>query len=135
MNKFLGIGRLTKDVELATTNKGTNVAKFTVAIDRIKKAGEDKETDFLNVVAFSKLAENCNKYLKKGSLCCICGQVQNRSYEDKDKVKRYITEIIAEEIEFINSPNNSESKNEENSVEPAPMFKDIKKVDDEQLPF
>ncbi len=116
MQKFICIGNLTKDPDLTTTTSGLSVAKFTVAVPRkFKNAQGEKEVDFLNVVVWRTLADNCHKYLKKGSKCCVVGQVQNRSYEAQDGTKRYITEIVAEEVEFLNTKS-AETK-ENNNVE------------------
>ena len=104
MNKVIFIGNLTRDPELSTTNSGVNVCKFTLAIQRrFSGADGEKETDFFNIVVWRGLGENCNKYLKKGSKCCVIGELQNRSYEAQDGTKRYVTEVIANEVEFLSS--------------------------------
>ena len=104
MNKWYGIGNLTKDVELLMTTSGVYVAKFTIAVQR-KYSNEngEKETDFINCIAWRKLAENLNKYCKKGDKIAVVGEIQIRSYDAKDGSKRYVTEIVADEIEFINT--------------------------------
>ena len=106
MNKVFIIGNLSKDVELMQTNSGVAVAKFSVAVKRT--VGD--EADFLNVVAWRTLAESCNKYLKKGSKVAVIGNIQTRSYENKNGQKQYITEIVAEQVEFLSK---SEPKQEE----------------------
>lgn len=105
LNKAVIIGNLSKDVELMQTNSGVAVAKFSVAVKRA--VGE--EVDFLNVVVWRSLAESCNKYLKKGSKVAVSGSIQTRSYE-KNGQKQYITEIIAEQVEFLSK---TEPKQEE----------------------
>ena len=125
MQKFICIGNLTKDPDLTTTTSGLSVAKFTVAVPRkFKNAQGEKEVDFLNVVVWRTLADNCGKYLKKGSKCCVVGQVQNRSYEAQDGSKRYITEIVAEEVEFLSTAPKKESEQVE-----------MIEVNDDTLPF
>ncbi len=102
MNKFLGLGRTTKEIELTTTNNGTEVAKFTLAIPRaFKNKDGEKEVDFLNCIAWRKNAENIAKYVNKGDQLAIVGRVEVRSYEAQDKTKRYVTEVVVEEFEFL----------------------------------
>lgn len=129
MQEFIAIGRLTNDVEISTTNSGTTVAKFPLAIkrDRPNKNGE-YETDFFNTIVYGKVAENCGKYLKKGSQIAVIGSVQNRSYDAKDGTKRYITEIIADKINFLST--GSATKKDITSQP------ELTKIDDtEELPF
>jgi len=98
MNRAIIIGRLTKDPELRATQSGLAVCTFTVAVDR---RGAEKKTDFIPVVAWRQLAELCGKYLSKGRQAAVCGSIQIRSYDAKDGTKRYITEIIADEVQFL----------------------------------
>lgn len=103
MNKTILIGRLTKDVELRYTQT-TNiaVAAFTLAVDRkFAKEGEERQSDFFNIVAWNKLAEASSSYLRKGMQVAITGKLQNRTWEDEQGVKHYVTEIIAEDLDFI----------------------------------
>ena len=102
MNKAFLIGNLTKAPEMRYTPNGVAVATFTVAVSRRFKK---EETDYLNVVAWRGLAENCGKYLVKGQKVAVFGEIQTRSYEANDGTKRYITEIVADDIEFLNRPN------------------------------
>ena len=105
MNKVILLGRLTKAPEIRysqTTN--SKIALFTVAVNRrFAKQGEERETDFINIVAYSKLADFSEKYLSQGTQVNVVGRLQNRSYEDKNGTKKYISEIIAEEIYFADS--------------------------------
>ena len=102
MNKVFLIGNLTRDPELSTTNSGISVCRISIAVSRrFANADGSRETDFFNVVAWRAIAENCAKYLKKGSKAAISGSIQTRSYEGTDGVKRYITEIIADNVEFL----------------------------------
>jgi len=102
MNKAILVGNLTKDPEHRTSEKGISITTFTVAVQRRFTQGEQK-ADFLNIVTWRVLADNCVKYLQKGSKVGIVGQIQTRNYEDKQGVKRYVTEIIADEVEFLSS--------------------------------
>lgn len=126
MNKFNGIGRLTKDAELTTTTNGVNVAKFTIAINRkFRNADGDYEADFINCVAWRNTADLISKYTKKGDRIGVCGSVQTRSFDAQDGSKRYVTEIVVDEIEFL-STNNTEKKDEPTKLEP---------IDSSELPF
>ena len=104
MNKVILIGNLTKDPELTTTNNGISLCKFTIAVPR-RFAGVDgeREADFLPVIVWRGQADNCYKYLKKGSKAAVCGSIQTRSYDGSDGTRRYITEIVADEVEFLSS--------------------------------
>lgn len=101
MNKVLLMGRLTRDPEARyTTTNNTLVCSFTLAVDRRVKAGEERQADFINIVAWSKLGEFCSKYFVKGQQVAICGRLQTRNYDDKDGKKVYVTEVVAEEAHF-----------------------------------
>lgn len=124
MNKIILMGNLTKDVEFTTTNNGTSVAKFTLAVARrFSNQDGERETDFINCVAWKTTAENLNKYCKKGSKVGIVGRLEIRSYE-KDGQKRYIAEVIVEELEFLST--NKEEKTKDVELTP---------IDDDSLPF
>ena len=99
-NKVILGGRLTSDVELKQTPQGIAVATFTVAVSR---RGKDAQTDFINCVAWRNVAEMVSKYFKKGSSICVTGSIQVRSYEDKQKQKRYATEVICDDVTFVDS--------------------------------
>lgn len=102
MNKIILIGRLTKDPELRYTQNGAAVSMFTLAVDRpFTSQGGERETDFINIVVWNKVGENCAKYLSKGSQAAVEGRLQIRSYEDRDNVRRYVTEVIADRVEFL----------------------------------
>jgi len=99
MNKCVLIGRLTKDPDLRYTPNGVAVAKFTLAVDR--QFSKEKETDFIPCVVWQKQAENCANYIGKGSLVAVEGRIQVRTYEAKDGGKRWATEVIAEQVRFL----------------------------------
>ena len=120
LNRIILIGRLTRDVELRFTQEGKAVANFTLAVDRpFKNANGEKEADFIPVVVWGKLAENCSNYIGKGRLVAADGRLQIRSYEGKDGQRRYITEVVAEEVRFLDKPKN---ENSENDYEPTFEF-------------
>ena len=102
LNRVVLIGRLTKDPELRYSPSGVAVTNFTLAIDRkFKNAHGEKETDFIPCVAFKQLAEICANYLAKGKMASVDGRMQIRTYNDKDGQKRWITEVIAEDVHFL----------------------------------
>ena len=105
MNKVILLGRLTKNPEIRYSQKNNMmVANFTLAVNRkYVKPGEERQADFINIVTYSKFAEFVQKYLKQGLQVCICGRMQTRTYDDNNGIKRYFTEIIAEDIDFADS--------------------------------
>lgn len=127
MNCFVGVGRLTKDPELKfIAGTGKAVCTFNIAINRSFKNKEGKyEADFFNVVVWGKPGENAANYLSKGSQCSVKGAVQNRSYETQNGDKRYITEIIAERVEFLDSKKTQNSENNQGSLEEIDPDDDI----------
>lgn len=103
-NKVILMGRLTKDPEMRTTPNGISVATFSIAVDRrFTRSGEQKQTDFFNIVAWRTTAEFVSKYFRKGQLVAVCGSLQNRSWDDNEGKKRYATEVIADEVHFAES--------------------------------
>lgn len=98
MNKWIGIGRLVKAPEARTTPNGISVTTFTIAINRRR---DKEQADFINIVTWRGLADNCAKYLQKGQQVAVTGELQIRSYEAKDGTKKYITEIQADDVEFL----------------------------------
>ena len=110
-NKVWLLGNLTKDPESQTTSSGITVCKFTLAVQRkFSNANGEKETDFINIVAWRTLAENCIKYLSKGKKVAVVGAIQTRSYDAQDGTKRYVTEIMAEEVEFLSPSEKQETE-------------------------
>ena len=100
MNNIILIGRLTKDPELRYTPNGKAVCSFTLAVDR-PYSGEKKEADFINIVVWNKVGENCAQYLSKGRKAAVQGRLQIRSYEDNNGQRRYVTEVVANSVEFL----------------------------------
>jgi single-strand DNA-binding protein len=134
MNKVILIGNLTRDPELTETPSGVAVCRFSIAVSRdFTNSGGERETDFFNIVVWRGRAENCGKYLKKGNKVAIVGSLQIRSYEDKDGVKRNVTDIIASEVEFL-TPKQADREEEQvmsvNRARPNPT-----PIDDGKLPF
>lgn len=101
MNKVFLIGRLTKEPELKYTPNGKAVATFTLAVNRPFTQNGNSEADFINIVVWGKSAENAEQYLKKGQQAAVDGRLQIRNYEDNNGNKRYVTEVIADRVEFL----------------------------------
>lgn len=112
-------GRLTNDVELKVTTSGISVCNFSIAVDRAYKKGEDRQTDFLNVVCWRSTAEFVSKWFKKGSLIGIEGSIQTRKYQDKDGNNRTAFEIVANNVHFVES---KKSTDVNVSADPLPDF-------------
>ncbi len=103
LNKVILVGRLTADPELKTTQSGISVTTFTVAVNRRFSKDEQKQADFLNIVAWRQQAEFVTRYFRKGSSICIIGSLQSRSWTDQNNQKRYATEVVADEVNFVDS--------------------------------
>ena len=130
MNKWHGIGNLTKDPELYETPNGVNVAKFTIAVQRrFSNADGERVVDFINCVAWRTTAENLHKFCKKGDKIAVVGELQTRSYEAQDGTKRFVTEIVADEVEFISTKKTGEKAESKATLTP------IDEDDDGSLPF
>lgn len=130
MNNVVLIGNLTKDPEVRTTSSGINVCNFTVAVSRnFRNANGEMDTDFIPVIVWRGQADNCGKYLKKGSKVAVNGSIQTRTYEATDGTKRYITEVVANNVEFLTS------KSQASNGYSADDIQDLEPVEDEQLPF
>lgn len=112
-------GRLTADPELKTTSSGVSVCSFTIAVERRYKQGEERQADFVNIVAWRQTAEFVSKFFSKGSMIGIEGSIQTRKYQDKDGKNRTAFEVIANNVQFIESKR-SESNGEANSL-PTPQ--------------
>ncbi len=110
MNKVVLVGRLTRDPEVRTMPSGNAVASFTLAINRnFKNKDGNIDADFINVSVFGRQAENVGKYITKGSLLGCEGRIQTRSYDAQDGTKRYVTEVIADNVEFMSSSRREEA--------------------------
>ncbi len=107
MNKVFLIGRLSRDPELRHTTSGTAVCQINVAISRPVAQGKEPETDFINVTVWNKPAENVARYLSKGRQVAVEGRIQTRSYDNNEGKKTYVTEVIASNVEFLGSANDT----------------------------
>ena len=134
MNKVELLGRLTKDPEIKyTQTNNTAVANFSLAVNRrFVKEGEERQADFINIIAWGKTAEFCNKYFKKGMQIALVGRIQTRNWEDEQGQKHYVTEVIAEEVYF------ADSKKEQQEPQSDMQFENeisTTNFDNELLPF
>lgn len=144
MNKVVLIGRLTKDPELRyTPGSGTAVTTLTLAVDRrFTKDTQQREADFIPVVVWGKSAESTAQYMSKGKLMGVSGRIQTRSYEAKDGGRRYVTEVVAEEVQFLewgakgqNSGEGGFSGYGKEDSGFGSSFDDMTPVDDGEIPF
>lgn len=135
MNKVIMTGRLTRDPEIRTSGN-TQIARFSLAVDRRFKREGEPDADFFNCTAFGKTAEFVEKYLTKGIKVNLVGRVENNNYTDKEGNKVYSVQILVEEIEFAESKNASQGQSKEANVTPESGFMTIPDdVDDDNLPF
>lgn len=137
MNRVILIGRLARDPELRFTASGKAVATFSIAVNR--PFSKEKEADFFNVVVWGKSAENCANYLSKGRLVGLEGRLQSRSYETQTGEKRYITEVIADQVEFLEWGNKEGQSPTRRNDDFGSVDIDISEFqamdDDEDIPF
>lgn len=152
MNKVVLIGRLSRDPELRHTSNNTPVCQINMAISRPVAQGKEPETDFINVTVWNKQAENLVKYVKKGNQIAIEGRIQTRNYDNEEGKKVYVTEVLANHVEFIGSNSNKTNDNQtqvqDNKTsytveeidnipidDPFSNFGQRVEIDDSQLPF
>ena len=130
LNKVILGGRLTADPELKQTPQGVSVTSFSVAINR---RGKEQQTDFINCVAWRQTAEFICKFFKKGSSICIVGNIQVRTWNDNNGNKRYATEVISDEVHFVDSRDEQSAATGAPTFTQAPQFEGISPEED--LPF
>ena len=121
INRVILVGRLTKDPEYRQTPSGVSVATFTLAVNRsFTNSQGEREADFINVVVFRKQAENVNKYLSKGSLAGVDGRIQSRSYENTEGQRVFVTEVVADSVQFMDSKGSNQQNNQSQQQGQAP---------------
>ncbi|MCB2297773.1 single-stranded DNA-binding protein [Clostridium tagluense] len=136
MNKVVLVGRLTKDPELKfAQGTGTAVATFTVAVNRRFKREGQPEADFIPVVVFGKQAEATANYMSKGKLLSVSENIQTRNYEAKDGTRRYVTEVIADEVGFLEYGGKKVDARSQDSTDESGFGSDITPIDDGDIPF
>ena len=137
------IGNLTRDPELVTTNNGISLCKFGLAVQRRFSSNDgERDVDFFNIVVWRGPAENCYKYLKKGSKVGILGSIQTRNYESNDGTKKFAFDIVAEEVEFLSTKNADEMMPSSAPVNggskttgKSDVINTFTPIDDNDLPF
>lgn len=139
MNKVILIGNLTRDPELRTTNSGISKCNFTVAVQR-RGSQQEKQADFIPVVTWRGLADNCGKYLAKGRAVAVFGSIQTRTYDAANGEKRYVTEVQADEVQFLSKGQGGAPAPERRSdAQPEDIFgdevSDFTPLDEDDLPF
>ena len=134
LNIVILAGRLTADPELKTTPNGISVCSFSVAVDR-RYSKDNKQTDFINVVAWRSTAEFITKYFSKGNSICVCGSIQTRNYTDKNGNKRTAVEVVAEEATFCEGKKNTADGAEMPEAEHYTQPEAYAEADDSDLPF
>ena len=142
MNKVILMGRLTRDPEVRyTQTNNTLVASFSLAVNRrFARQGEERQADFINIVAWSKLGEFCSKYFKKGKQVAVIGRLQTRTWDDDQGVKHYVTEVVAEEAYFAEGRRDTEAystsfENTFGNAQPGSMGADFEVSSNDDLPF
>ena len=134
MNKIILVGRLTRDPEVRSTSAGFQTANFTVAVSRnFKNKDGNYDADFLNCVAFRNTADFVSKFFKKGNLISLEGRVQTRNYDAQDGTKRYVTEVVVENVEFVGGKNESSSQSNTDYVD-APSEAPIDEMPEYDIP-
>lgn len=128
LNRTILIGRLTKDPELRYTSSGVATCSFTLAVDRPTSKDREKETDFIPIVVWRQLAETCTNYLRKGRLAAVEGRIQVRTYDNSEGKRVYVTEVIADNVRFLESPTKEPSAPGQNPQAPLD-------IEDDDLPF
>ena len=143
LNRVTLVGRLTKDVELRRTGSGKAVAYFNLAVNRNFKTGDGQEADFINIVCWGKVAENTANYCSKGSLVSVDGRLQTRNYENNQRQKVFVTEVVADSVQFIDTRRNNnaaeeapkqEQKQSEGYVPNEPLIHDFE-LDESDIQF
>jgi len=145
LNRVILIGRLTRDPDLRYTPSGVAVTNFTLAVDRpFKTDSGEREADFISIVVWRQLAETCANYLKKGRLTAVEGRIQVRNYENNEGKRVYVTEVIADNVRFLESNREGGQQSERSEERPAarsrendPFSDDGKPIEisDDDLPF
>lgn len=135
MNRVCLVGRLTRDPELAYTTSGVAVTKFNLAVDRPFSSNGEREADFIPVVVWRQAAEACANYLRKGRLTAVEGRIQVRNYENSEGKRVYVTEVIADNVRFLEPKGQQQERME--SKKQDPFVDDGQPIDinDDDLPF
>ena len=142
LNRVTLVGRLTKDAELRRTSNGKAVSSFTLAVNRNFKTGDGQDADFINCVCWGKVAENTERYCSKGSLISVDGRIQTRNYENNQGQKVFVTEVVADSVQFLETKRNSniqaetpkQEQKQEGYVPNEPLINDFE-LDESDIQF
>ena len=132
MNKVVLIGRVTKDIEVRKTNSGKSFTRFTLAVNR---RGKEAGANFITCVAWEKTADLLGAYVKKGNQIGICGRIETGKYEDRDGKTVFTTDVIVEEMDFLESKGSTQAANEPTDQQPDVPEPDIPEIGSDDLPF
>ena len=136
MNSVVLIGRLTRDPEVRyLPDNQMAVATFSIAIDRIQRAGKEKQTDFPRITVFGKQAENCEKYLAKGRLVAIQGKLQTGSYKNKEGATVYTTDVVADRVEFLEWGDKGGAPARPDAPDMSDIPEGFQALEDDDVPF
>ena len=118
INRYVAVGRLTKDPELRRTGTGKAVTTFTLAINRTYQSNDGQQADYISCVTWNKVAENVAQYCSKGSLVCIEGRLRSRSYDNSQGQRVYVTEVICDSVQFLDTRNRDNQQNTQQNTQP-----------------
>ena len=137
LNRVILIGRLTKDPDLRYTPSGVACTQFNLAVDRQYKSEGQPDADFIPIVTWRQTAEACANYLRKGRLCAVEGRIQTRNYENNEGRKVYVTEVVADNVRFLerNEQNSGNSANHTSQNDPFENDRKPIDINDNDLPF
>lgn len=137
MQRFIAIGRLTRDPELKTTTTGVSVTTFSIAVERnyVNEETGQRDADFINCLSWRKQAENIARYCSKGSQIALEGRLQVRSYDDRDGNKRYVTEVVADNVTFLSPKKKEEVEEQQEESNVDFNFEDEIELTEDDLPF
>ena len=136
MNKVILVGNLTKDVDYQTTVSGISVCRFTIAVNRkFKNESGEYDSDFINCVAWRNTADFISKYAHKGNKVGVVGSLQTRSYDAQDGTKKYVTEVIADDVELYTPKSENANKPQTEASVKQEVFQKFEPIDDDNLPF
>ena len=139
MNKCIFVGNLTRDPDFQQTGSGVSYCRFSIAVNRnYTNANGEREADFINIVTWRGLADRCNTYLRKGNKIGVVGSMQTRSYDANDGTKRFVTEIVADDVEFLTPKGSNDDRDGDETPVYRPKKKpvaDLEPVENDDLPF
>jgi single-strand DNA-binding protein len=137
INTVTLVGRTTRDIDMRYSGNGTAIANFNLAVNRpFKNANGEQEADFINIVQFGKGAELTAQYVKKGNQIGLTGRIQTRNYENKEGQRVYVTEVVADQVAFLEpKSNNQQSQSKPQNSEPFKGKGEAIDISDDELPF